>query len=263
PEKFVIVSRDITERKKTEKKLKEAEKLYKNIFENTGNPTMIIKDDETISLVNREFTDLTGYSKEEVENEMELSDFIVEEDYRKIKEYHKNRRENPDSTPEEYSFKIINKFGHPIDVYCKVGLIPNSTNRITSIIDVSKYRETMEELRKCQETFRVIFENLSYDMILLDSDLNIIEINPKLMDTLLYNGGELSDKSIFDIIPSNSKQRIKESKEKLQKQESDTERQRIKIINKDDEKMDFIMTMSVVLDTQKEPIYFICDIQKE
>ncbi len=263
PEQFVIVSRDITKRKKAEKKLREAEKLYKNIFENTGNPTLIVEDDMTISLVNKEFTKLTGYEKEEVENKMDLSDFIIEEDLKKIKEYHQDRRDDPDSTPSEYSFRIINKFGHPLDVYCKVGLIPNSTKRITSIIDVSKYRETMQELRKCQETFRVIFENMPYDMILLDSDLNIIEVNPKLLDILRYNEGELSGQSILDILTSKSEHKLKENKENLQENRSDTEKQKIKIFNNDDETVDFTLTMSVVLDTQDEPIYFICDVQKE
>ncbi|MFW6083397.1 MAG: PAS domain S-box protein [Thermoplasmatota archaeon] len=259
---LVIVSRDITERKKTEHQLKEAEKLYKNIFENTGNPTIIVDDDKTISLVNREFTKLTGYSKEEVENKMELSDIIVEEDYNMIKEYHEKRREEPESVPSEYIYKIINKFGHPFNVLCKVGVIPNTNKRISSLIDVSKYRETMEELRKSQETFRVVFENMNYGMLLLDPELNIIEVNPKFQEMLNYHEGELNNENMFDIIPPEYKNNIKECKENLLKKKSESEKRDIEMIDGDGKKMEIILNMNAVFDTQDELLYLICGLQK-
>ncbi len=260
--KLVIVSRDITERKKAEQKLKETEKLYKSIFENTGNPMIIVEDDKTISLVNQEFTELTGYSKEEVENKTELSDFIIEEDFERIKDYHEKRRDEPDPVPNEYAFKIINKFGHPLDVFCKVGLIPNSSKRVTSIMSISKYKKTMEELRKSQETFRVMFENMSYGMLLINPDFEIIEVNPKLRNILGYKEGELNNKNLHEIIDSKNDDKLKEIKEELLRKESDTKKLEIKVINKKGEKIDFILNMSVVFDTDDEPLYFLCDLKK-
>jgi len=46
-----------------EKKVKKSNKgFYKVIFENTGTSTVIIEEDMTLSLVNMEFSHLTGYS---------------------------------------------------------------------------------------------------------------------------------------------------------------------------------------------------------
>jgi len=47
-------------RQKAEEQLKEKEKTYRTVFENTGTATIIIEKDTTISLVNQEFTRLYG-----------------------------------------------------------------------------------------------------------------------------------------------------------------------------------------------------------
>ena len=43
---------DITKRKQAEQALKESEEKYRTVFENTGNATIIIEEDETISIDN-------------------------------------------------------------------------------------------------------------------------------------------------------------------------------------------------------------------
>ena len=52
--------------------MRESEKRYRTVFETTGSATVIIKNDETISLANSTFEDLSGYSKEEIEDKISL-----------------------------------------------------------------------------------------------------------------------------------------------------------------------------------------------
>ena len=61
------LGRDITERVLTERILLESEERHRTVFEATGTATIIIEEDETISLANSTFEDLSGYSKEEIE----------------------------------------------------------------------------------------------------------------------------------------------------------------------------------------------------
>ena len=64
---------NITKRKIVENKLFESENLYRAIFETTGTATIIIEDDMTISLLNSEFENMTGYRRAEWEGEEKVA----------------------------------------------------------------------------------------------------------------------------------------------------------------------------------------------
>jgi len=49
------VMTDITQRKQMEDELIESENRYRTIFENAGNPTVILEEDMMISMANKEF----------------------------------------------------------------------------------------------------------------------------------------------------------------------------------------------------------------
>ena len=61
-----LVFRDVTEKYRIRESLQKSEEMYRTIFENTGAATIIIEEDTTISLANKKFEKLTGYSKEEI-----------------------------------------------------------------------------------------------------------------------------------------------------------------------------------------------------
>ena len=64
---FITTVININEKKLAEFALRKSEQFQKTIFETTALPTGIIEEDTTISMVNRAFEDLSGYSKEEIE----------------------------------------------------------------------------------------------------------------------------------------------------------------------------------------------------
>jgi PAS domain S-box-containing protein len=61
-------------------KIVQSEKtLYRTIFENTGTTTIIVEEDMTISMVNKECEKLLGYSREEIVGIKRWDDLIAEE----------------------------------------------------------------------------------------------------------------------------------------------------------------------------------------
>ena len=53
------------------------ETLFENIFRFCGDPMVIIEEDLTVTLVNKEFESLTGYDAAEIENKKIWTDFIL------------------------------------------------------------------------------------------------------------------------------------------------------------------------------------------
>ncbi len=120
---------DITERVITEEMLRESENLYRAIFATTGTATMIVEDDMTISLINSEFENLTGFRKEQWEGKRKWTEFAVDEDAEKMRKYHDLRRSEPECAPRNYEFRLIDNDGRLKHVFVTVDIIPGTKER--------------------------------------------------------------------------------------------------------------------------------------
>ena len=63
---FLGVAVDITERKRVEKAIRESEEKYRTLMENMNEVVVLVDSDDRILFVNKKFTELLGYSAEEV-----------------------------------------------------------------------------------------------------------------------------------------------------------------------------------------------------
>ncbi len=154
-DRISVYFHDISERKRLEQDLKESEEKYRAIFENTGNPTMIIEEDMTISLVNEEFEKVSGYSREEIEG-TKWTEMIFKEDLNRMIKYHSLRRKHPEKVPKSYEVHLKNKKGELRPVYLTVGLISETGRNIASFADMTERKKDLEELRN----YRVHLEEL-------------------------------------------------------------------------------------------------------
>ena len=71
---------DISEYKRLEEKSGQPEEIYRTIFETSGIAMVIIEEDRTISMANRQFEKIFGYSKKEVEGKKSWTEFILVDD---------------------------------------------------------------------------------------------------------------------------------------------------------------------------------------
>ncbi len=140
-------SMDITEEKRAHERLQESETWYRTLFETTGAATMILEEDTTISLVNREFVKQFGYTREETENHKSWTEFIDPRDVERMKEYHRLRRIDPAGPPKNYEFRFISKSGETRNVFLTVDLIPGTRKSIASMVDITELRRADEALK--------------------------------------------------------------------------------------------------------------------
>ena len=134
-----------------EEALKESEKKYRTIFENTGTAMVIIEDNRILSLVNTEFEKLTGYLKEEVENKKSWVEFIVKDDLEKMNMYRALRKTNPNAAPKQYEFQLKHKNGQIKDIFFNIDLIPGTKASLASLIDITEQKKLAAQLLRAQK----------------------------------------------------------------------------------------------------------------
>ncbi len=115
-------------------------------------------DDAVISLVNTEFEKLSGYTKEEIENKKSWIDIVKEEESERVKNYHDLRTINPEKAPNNYETQLINKKGNIRDIYVKIALIPYSTNRLISFLDITDKKKSKIELQESKTKIKIAMD---------------------------------------------------------------------------------------------------------
>lgn len=140
---LILVSfMNITDLKQTEKSLRNSENYYRAIFETSGTAMFIIEEDTTISQVNANFEELSGYSKQEIEGIKSWTEFAHPEDLPWMQEYHYLRRQNPNAALRQYEFRVVNRYGEKTHVLLAVDMIPGTNRSIASAIDIAERKRT-------------------------------------------------------------------------------------------------------------------------
>jgi PAS domain S-box-containing protein len=182
---------EIEHRKKAEYALQENEKEYRSVFENTGTATILVEADMTISTINAKAEELAGYSKADIEEKMKTIDFVAEEDRKRIIQYHNERRKQDGEYPSEYTFKLVDKYGNTKNVFIQTSVIPGTSKSIASIIDLTSRVQAETALRRSEEKYRNILENIEDGYFELDLDGNLVFFNNSLCKITGHSREEL------------------------------------------------------------------------
>jgi PAS domain S-box-containing protein len=170
---YLAMLTDITDRKKTEEKLRESEEKYRNIVE-TANEGILITDNENlITYINKKVIGTIGYSLEELVGRPIWS--FISKEYRPIIKEHMVKRMQGIS--ESYELKLIHKDGYSIWVFLnakpffnKEGKYIGSMSMFTDITKRKKAEEALKniETARKKEIHHRIKNNLQVISSLLD-----------------------------------------------------------------------------------------------
>ena len=147
----LVVITDVTEKHRAAQALKDSETLYRAIFENTGNASIIIEEDTTISLANSEWVRISGYSLDELVGRMSWTQFVVPEDLERMKSYHQARRMDETEAPWAYEFRFVNRRGEILDMINHVAMIPGTRRSIASLLDITARKRAEAEREQLRE----------------------------------------------------------------------------------------------------------------
>ncbi len=176
---FVILAADVTERKRTQKVLRESEQKYRNIteniddflytFERVGKNLRPIFYTSAVQKV-------TGYSQDEFLSDARLLLKIIHpDDFTEIKVKLGNLLNSPDRVTSELELRIINKDGNVVWVRNKVNLVRDANGKIQRIYglvsDITLNRRAEEDLKESTENLRKLNEAKDKFLSIISHDL--------------------------------------------------------------------------------------------
>jgi PAS domain S-box-containing protein len=190
-EGYLVQIQDVTDRKIAEDALCQSEEKYRTIFENCGTALIIINEDLSLTLINREMENLTGYTSRELLDLNPWLKIVATADLEKIQAFHVQRRIDPDSVPRSYEICFCHKNGEKRIALLSATLIPSTRQSLAALVDITERKQIEEALRLSEEKYRATFENSGNALALIEDDLSISLANPELEVLLGVSRSEL------------------------------------------------------------------------
>ena len=154
---------DVGKRKQAEDALRESEKKYSTLVENslTG---IYIDQDEKIVFANNKFAEICGYQREELIG-IETWRLVHPED-RPLTERMRKRRLSGQDVPSDYKARSLTKDGKTIWVKRRNSRIEYQGRPaiLGNIVDITEQKEAEEELRKTNEELKNFAHVVSHDL---------------------------------------------------------------------------------------------------
>jgi PAS domain S-box-containing protein len=124
-----------------------------------------MEQDTTISLVNTEFEELTGYSKAEVEGKKRWTEFIMENDLDKLQVDPGTQRIGSSGVGGDYELKIVDRQGNVKDMHVTVSAVPGTNKSVVSAMDITEIRRAEEITKRDKEMLERLVRKGSKELI--------------------------------------------------------------------------------------------------
>lgn len=173
----VACLRDITQRKKTEKKLIESEEKFRQLADSTT-AGIFIHGGEEFHYINNSTTIHTGYSFEELYN-MKFIDLVYPDDRQMVVDVW-NKRNKGGSVPNSYECRLNKKTGGFIWAEISANLLDFNGKKalIGTAFDITDRKLAEEKLKKSESTLQKIFNILPIGLWFADKTGKLINGNP-------------------------------------------------------------------------------------
>ncbi|HQJ94848.1 MAG TPA: PAS domain-containing sensor histidine kinase [Syntrophorhabdaceae bacterium] len=177
---------DITQRKMTEKELKESEERYRTAIEHSNDGVAILQGNIN-QYVNRRFIEMFEYDRYEEITGQPITKIVHPDDFEKVTEINR-RRQMGQSVPASYEFKGITKKGRAIHIEVSA---TSTTFRgeqvyLAYLRDVTERKIAEASLRNERNRFQTLTENAPFGIAMIDKTGNFTYINPKFVEIFGY-----------------------------------------------------------------------------
>ena len=198
----MVIARDITDRKKMETELREAELKFRTIADKSMVGVYIVQSGE-YTYVNPRFAHIFGYEPEELIHIVPV-EIIIHEDFRNITTDHVRRRISGEVESVHYEIMGRKKDGTAnwVEFYGSRAIIGGEPTIIGSMIDITERKQAEEELRSSEQKYKLLFESNPMPMwMIAKDDMTIIDVNEAAIKHYGYTREELLNKDVKTMRP--------------------------------------------------------------
>ena len=174
-----------------------AVRRYRDIFNYSGAPSIIVGKDHIITMANEKFEELVGYGRDEIQHRMKWADFVHPKDREMIIGYHFARRSGTGYAPAEYECRIMDRRGNVKSIFIKVGLLSEPGLSVASIIDITSLKQQEKALRDKETLYHAILEGYEGFLYTIDKKYRIRFLNENLIRSL---GEDVNGKICYEAL---------------------------------------------------------------
>jgi PAS domain S-box-containing protein len=186
---YIVIQNDVTERKNMENALRESERKYKTLVENSLDGIMIVRNNK-ILFMNDTFCNMLGYGCEILYNSPSTN-FIHPDDQQRAMAISERRRKGDNSTIIDH-YRLIRADGSLIDceVYSSVIEYEGEIASFFTIHDVTENRRMQRALSEKEELYRTLIEK-SQDGVVLTKNRRFFLVNQSFCTIFGYSQEEI------------------------------------------------------------------------
>lgn len=187
---MVEVLKDVTEKKKAEKALKESEEKFRSLVEHSLVGVYLIQDN-VFKYVNPQLAKIFGYSPEELIEKKGPKDLVYPEDWHIVKENLRKRLEGEIESI-NYTFRGLKKTGEVFDVevFGTRTIYKEQPAVIGTLVDITERKRSEEILKESEEKYRDLVDNALIGVYKTNLKGDILFANKALAKMLEFESPE-------------------------------------------------------------------------
>ncbi len=201
---------DQSERRKTEQQLRDNEKRYRSLVQNSKDMLLVYGSDGRVSNVNTATEETLGYAPGEMIGKSGYS-FVHHDDLVESQKFFKRLIENPGAKIST-EFRVVRKDGTWLDVEgVAVNLLddPEIRSIVANARDITDRKKTESALRHSEAMFGSLVESLTQNVFRKDLEGRFTFVNENFCRLVGRPKGDILGKTDFDIFPFEMAQKFR------------------------------------------------------